>query len=65
MDLSYISSDAWQEFERRHPDGYAFLLHESLKGELASLRRAREREHLQSWEADRLIELEELERRTS
>jgi hypothetical protein len=34
MQLQYLTSDDWQEFQRRFPSAEAFLLHRSLIGEV-------------------------------
>ena len=60
MDMSFISDEAWHEFGTRYHAAAMFLLHASLGGELAHLRRLPDRN---PWQGKRLAELEEWERR--
>lgn len=38
MQLQYLTTDDWQEFQRRFPSAEAFLIHRSLIGEVKWLR---------------------------
>ena len=58
MDLKYLSSNNWQEFEKQHSRAYHFLLHQSLLNEREHLRT---NEYiLNDWQKNRLAELEDL-----
>ena len=66
MQLTYITPDDWQEFQRRFPSAEAFLIHRSLVGEVKWLRVeiARpaypEEAGRRRWITERLKELEKL-----
>jgi len=52
--LNYISAEAWGCVQKEHPEVWAFLVHESLKGEFESLRKLT---NPNDWQKDRLDEL--------
>jgi len=53
--MNYISQEGWKKFQDNYSGAYAFLLHESLKGECNHLRRISSRS---DWQEERLAELE-------
>ena len=55
--LNTISTEAWNRVKKEYPEVWAFLVHESLKGELKSLQR---QENLNEWQKRRFEELTNL-----
>ena len=55
--LNTISAEAWDHVKKQYPEAWAFLVHESLKGELKSLH---SQENLNEWQKRRLEELSNL-----
>ena len=55
--LNTISAEAWNHVKKQYPEVWAFLVHESLKGELKSLQ---SQENLNEWQKRRLEELSNL-----
>ena len=55
--LNTISAEAWEHVRKEYPEVWAFLVHESLKGELRSLKR---KTNLNEWQKRRLEELTNL-----
>ena len=55
--LNTISAEAWNHVKKQYPEVWAFLVHESLKGELKSLQI---KECLNEWQKRRLEELSNL-----
>jgi hypothetical protein len=58
--MKYISQEAYQEFEEKHPAAAAFLLHHSLRGELEHLLSQEHFDLLSDWQKNRLEELKKL-----
>ena len=52
--LNTISAEAWDHVKKQDPEVWAFLVHESLKGELKSLHIQK---NLNEWQKRRLEEL--------
>jgi len=52
--LNTISAEAWDRVRTEYPEVWAFLVHESLKGELKSLH---SQKNLNEWQKRRLEEL--------
>jgi hypothetical protein len=55
--LNTISAEAWDRVRRQYPEVWAFLVHESLKGELESLKKLTDPN---DWQKDRIEELTDL-----
>ena len=55
--LNTISAEAWDRVIKEYPEVWAFLVHESLKGELKSLQIQK---NLNEWQKRRLEELSNL-----
>ena len=55
--LNTISAEAWDRVRTEYPEVWAFLVHESLKGELKSLQI---KEYLNEWQKRRSEELSNL-----
>ena len=55
--LNTISAEAWDRVIKEYPEVWAFLVHESLKGELRSLQ---SQENLNEWQKRRFEELSNL-----
>ena len=55
--LNTISQEAWDHVRKEYPEVWAFLVHESLKGELKSLQ---SQENLNEWQKRRFEELSNL-----
>ena len=55
--LNTISAEAWDHVKKQYPEVWAFLVHESLKGELKSLQI---KEYLNEWQKRRFEELSNL-----
>ena len=55
--LNTISAEAWDRVRTEYPEVWAFLVHESMKGELKSLQIQK---NLNEWQKRRLEELSNL-----
>ncbi len=55
--FNYISAEAWGRVQKEHPDVWAYLVHESLKGEFESLKNLADPN---DWQKNRLNELTDL-----
>ena len=55
--LNTISAEAWDRVRTEYPEVWAFLVHESLKGELKSLKKLT---NPNDWQKDRIEELADL-----
>lgn len=59
MNVAYLSSDDWEEFRKKYPDAYFFLLNASLRGEFTHLG-MKDRRVMDGWDKRRLAELLEV-----
>ncbi len=55
--FNYIPAEAWGRVQKEYPDVWAYLVHESLKGEFESLKNLT---NSNDWQKNRLNELTDL-----